>query len=73
MKVNNKKCVRKIAMRCLMANKRRNIITIAAIVLTAILFTTLFTIALSMNASYEKSIFRHLLSINIKFCSWSNI
>ncbi len=60
MKVNNKKCVRKIAMRCLMANKRRNIITIAAIVLTAILFTTLFTIALSMNASYEKSIFRQL-------------
>ena len=60
MKVNNNKCVRKIAMRCLMANKRRNIITIAAIVLTAILFTTLFTIALSMNASYEKSIFRQL-------------
>ena len=60
MKVNNKKCVRKIAMRSLMANKRRNIITIAAIILTAVLFTTLFTITLSINASYEKSIFRQL-------------
>ncbi|MCR5031290.1 MAG: ABC transporter permease [Lachnospiraceae bacterium] len=60
MKVNNKKCVRKIARRCLFANKRRNIITTFAIILTAILFTTLFTITLSIHASYETSIFREL-------------
>ncbi len=60
MKVNNKKCVRKIAARCLLSNKRRNIITIAAIVLTAVLFTSIFTIALSITSSYETSIFRQL-------------
>lgn len=60
MKVNNKKCVRKIAKRCLLANKRRNVITMVAIILTAVLFTTLFTITLSINASYETSIFRQL-------------
>ncbi len=60
MKVNNKKCVRKIATRCLLSNKRRNVITIAAIALTAILFTTLFTIVLSLNASFETSTFRQL-------------
>ncbi|MBP5598848.1 MAG: ABC transporter permease, partial [Lachnospiraceae bacterium] len=31
-----------------------------AIILTAVLFTTLFTITLSINASYETSIFRQL-------------
>jgi putative ABC transport system permease protein len=60
MKVNNKKCVRKIANRCLLSNRRRNIITIAAIILTAVLFTTLFTISMSIKASYETSICRQL-------------
>ena len=60
MKVNNKKCVRKIATRCLLSNKRRNVITVAAIVLTAVLFTSIFTIALSLKSSYETSIFREL-------------
>ncbi|MBP5624898.1 MAG: ABC transporter permease, partial [Lachnospiraceae bacterium] len=58
MKVKNRKCIRNIAKRILFANKRRNIITIAAIVLTAILFTTLFTISLSIKDSYEMSICR---------------
>jgi len=60
MRVNNRKCINRIAGRCLFANKRRNIITIAAIILTAVLFTSLFTIMLSINASYETSIFRQL-------------
>ncbi|MBO6088733.1 MAG: ABC transporter permease [Lachnospiraceae bacterium] len=58
MKVKNRKCIRNIAKRILFANKRRNIITIAVIVLTAILFTTLFTISLSIKDSYEMSICR---------------
>lgn len=60
MKVNNKKSIYKIAGRSLASNKRRNVITIAAIILTAILFTSLFTIIMSINASYEMSVFRKL-------------
>ncbi|MBO4320105.1 MAG: FtsX-like permease family protein [Treponema sp.] len=60
MRVSNRKCVNRIARRCLFANRRRNIITIAAIILTAVLFTSLFTIMLSINASYETSVQRQL-------------
>lgn len=60
MKVNNRKCIYRMAGRLLFSNKRRNLITIFAIVLTAVLFTSLFTIMLSINASYENSMFRQL-------------
>ena len=60
MKVNNRKCIYRIAGRCLASNRRRNIITTAAIILTAVLFTSLFTIMLSINASYETSVQRQL-------------
>ena len=60
MKVSNRKPVRRLALRSLLANKRRNLIAIIAITLTAILFTTLFTILLSVKSSYETSRFREL-------------
>ncbi len=60
MKVNNRKCIYRMAGRLLLSNKRRNLITIFAIILTAVLFTSLFTIMLSINASYENSMFRQL-------------
>lgn len=60
MKVKNRKCVFRIALRRLVSNRRRNVITIAAIILTAVLFTSLFTIILSVNASYETSKFRQI-------------
>lgn len=60
MKVNNRKCIYRMASRLLFSNKRRNLITIFAIILTAVLFTSLFTIMLSINASYENSMFRQL-------------
>ena len=60
MKVNNRKCIFRMASRLLFSNKRRNLITIFAIILTAVLFTSLFTIMLSINASYENSSFRQL-------------
>ena len=41
-----------------MAAKTRNIIAIAAIALTTILFTSLFTVAMSMNKSFEEANFR---------------
>ncbi|MBR6381681.1 MAG: ABC transporter permease [Lachnospiraceae bacterium] len=60
MKVGNRKCVSRLAGRMLFANRRRNLITVCAIILTAVLFTSLFTIMLSINASYENSTFRQL-------------
>ena len=60
MKVNNRKCINKLSGRLLLANKRRNIITIFAIILTAVLFTSLFTIMLSINATYETGTFLQL-------------
>ncbi len=58
MRVNNRKCVRRIGLRSLLTNKRRNIIAIAAIALTAVLFTTLFTILMSISSTYETNEFR---------------
>ncbi len=60
MKVNNRKCISRLSTRLLLANKRRNLITIFAIILTAVLFTSLFTIMLSITASYETSVFRQI-------------
>ena len=58
MRVNNRKCVRRIGFRSLLTNKRRNFIAIAAIALTAILFTSLFTILMSISSTYEANEFR---------------
>lgn len=60
MKVNNRKCIFRLAGKLLFSNKRRNLITIFAIILTAVLFTSVFTIMLSINASYENNMFRQL-------------
>lgn len=60
MNVKNRKCIRKLSFKTLMASRRRNLIAIAAIVLTTLLFTSLFTIALSINSSYETYQFRQI-------------
>ena len=43
MKVSNRKCVRRLSLRTLRANRTRNLIAVLAIALTTVLFTTLFT------------------------------
>ncbi|MBP5153224.1 MAG: FtsX-like permease family protein [Lachnospiraceae bacterium] len=58
MRVNNRKCVSRIGIRSLLTNKRRNIIAIVAIALTAVLFTSLFTIMMSISSTYETNEFR---------------
>ncbi|MGM0212836.1 ABC transporter permease [Enterococcus sp. AZ109] len=58
MNVSNRKSVRQLSLKSLWAAKGRNIIAILAIALTTILFTTLFTIALSINHSFQQSNFR---------------
>ena len=60
MNVKNRKCIRKLSWRSLWASRKRNIIAIIAIALTALLFTSLFTIVMSMNSSYENYTFRQV-------------
>ncbi len=58
MKVSNQKSIRRLAWKSLQASRTRNLIAIAAIALTAVLFTSLFTIALSINEGIQQSNFR---------------
>ena len=60
MNVHNQKCIRKLSWRSLWASRKRNIIAIIAIALTALLFTSLFTIVMSMNSSYQMYTFRQV-------------
>lgn len=58
MKVSNKKCIRRLSLKNMMATKARNIIAIIAIALTTLLFTALFTIVMSISKGFEQSNFR---------------
>jgi len=60
MNVKNRKCIGRLSSRSLWASRKRNTIAIIAITLTALLFTSLFTIAMSINASYETYTFRQI-------------
>ena len=58
MKVANKKIICHLSFQSLKAAKFRNMIAILAIALTSVLFTSLFTIAMSIGYSIEQSNFR---------------
>ena len=58
MKVKNRRCIRTLSFRQLKASKSRNLIAVFAIALTTLLFTSLFTIALSINDGFQQSNFR---------------
>lgn len=58
MKVKNKRCIRNLSFKQLKAAKTRNLIAVCAIALTTLLFTSLFTIALSINDGFQQSNFR---------------
>ena len=45
--VANRSCIRRLSLRALRANRTRNLVAVLAIAMTALLFTSLFTIALS--------------------------
>lgn len=60
MNVKNRACIRKLSMKTLRASWKRNIIAVLAIALTALLFTSLFTVALSLTKSYENYTFRQI-------------
>ncbi len=58
MKVNNRKYVVQLGLRSLRVNRTRNLVAVLAIALTAMLFTSLFTIAFSINDGIQQSGFR---------------
>lgn len=58
MHVNNRGCIRRLSFRTLMASRKRNAIAVLAIALTTLLFTSLFTIVLSINETNQNYQFR---------------
>ena len=58
--VPNRACVRRLSFRTFRAGGTHNLIAILAILLTTVLFTSLFTIALSINESFQQSNFRQI-------------
>ncbi len=60
MKVSNGGCVRHLGFRSMRAARTRNIIAVLAIALTTVLFTSLLTIAASINYSYQQENFRQM-------------
>jgi len=60
MKVANKKIIRKLTERFMKAGKTRNIIAIAAIALTSLMFTGIFTIGGNMFATIQEQTMRQI-------------
>lgn len=57
-KVNNKKAITNLATKSFRANKTRNIIAVIAIALTAVLFTSIFTMGIGTVESLQKATMR---------------
>lgn len=60
MKVSNKKCIFRLGFKNMKMARARNLVAIIAIALTALLFTALFTIIMSISKSFEYSNFRQI-------------
>lgn len=58
MKVKNQGCIRRLSIKTVLASRKRNTIAVLAIALTALLFTSLFTIVLSINETNQGYQFR---------------
>ena len=76
MKVSNRKCIRRLGFRSMKAARTRNVIAILAIALTTVLFTSLFTIAASINYSFQQENFRQAggdMHGTIKNLTWEQV
>lgn len=58
MNVKNRGCIRHLSFKSLLASRKRNVIAVLAIALTTLLFTSLFTIVLSINETNQNYQFR---------------
>jgi len=75
-KVSNGKCIRRLGLRSMRASRTRNIVAALAIALTTILFTSLFTIAASINYSFQQENFRQMGGDghgSVKDISWEQV
>lgn len=59
-RVANRRCIRNLSWKSMTAARTRNLVAILAIALTAVLFTSLFTIAMSINDAFQQSNFRQV-------------
>ena len=57
-RVSNRRRVRRLGRQAMGAAKTRNVIAVVAIALTTVLFTSLFTIVLSINDGFQEANFR---------------
>lgn len=60
MKVKNQKTIRRLSFRIFRANRTRNLVAVLAIALTSMMFTALFTIAVTLNHSAEQETMRQV-------------
>ena len=60
MNVANRKWIRRLSWKSLRAARTRNLVAVLAIALTTVLFTALFTIALSINDGFQQANFRQV-------------
>ena len=60
LKVQNKKVISRLSKRTLAAKQKKNIVVVIAIMLTAMMFTALFTIAGAMNNSFQEYTMRQV-------------
>src|SRR5699024_9095622 len=58
MRVKNRKTIWNLSLRSFRASGKRNVIAAAAIALTTLLFTSLFTIVMSLDSSHQTYTFR---------------
>lgn len=59
-RVKNQRVIRRLAGSSFRAAKTRNLVAVCAIALTAVLFTTLFTVTLSINHAFQQANFRQV-------------
>lgn len=64
MNVQNRKCIRRLGNKSMKASRNRNLIAIIAIAMTTLLFTSLFTIAMTINDSIQMQTFRQVGGID---------
>lgn len=58
--VKSSKCINRLSKKILTKSKTRNTVAILAIILTSILFTSVFTIGMSVNKSFQEQNFRQV-------------
>ncbi len=75
-RVANHGVIRRLGMRSMKAARTRNIVAVLAIALTTVLFTSLFTIASSINYSYQQENFRQAgsdMHASVKRITWEQV